>query len=315
MLARFISPDSIYPDLFDPQALNGYTYCDNNPLMYVDPSGHDGIGLVLAGIATVIISAMTGYAQSDGNCYVALISGAVAAVVYVAAPYAAQFAGQIIGSIISSTFAATATGTIVAKVAAAGFTALMVGGAAGGVQGGLSAAVTGGNILESMLYGAVIGTATAFALMVVVETIRAMELNLGTEGTYKPTPATGQENNDLLADASGKISTSRSKNDSTYGLLKEEAKLFRKINSVSGWQKHGPGWYDWHYEYSTRDLELISGKINRWNLMEAINAPPYHPLHWEKSALWMFSYPIYPIMEYKGASFFEPWGHPYVGVH
>ena len=36
----FISPDSIVPDLYDPQILNRYAYVRNNPLIYVDPSGH-----------------------------------------------------------------------------------------------------------------------------------------------------------------------------------------------------------------------------------------------------------------------------------
>ena len=36
----FISPDSIVPDLYDPQILNRYASVRNNPLIYVDPSGH-----------------------------------------------------------------------------------------------------------------------------------------------------------------------------------------------------------------------------------------------------------------------------------
>ncbi len=36
----FITPDSMVPDMFDPQSLNRYAYCRNNPLIYVDPSGH-----------------------------------------------------------------------------------------------------------------------------------------------------------------------------------------------------------------------------------------------------------------------------------
>ncbi len=39
-LARFISPDSIVPDHTDPQSLNRYSYCINNPLLYVDPTGN-----------------------------------------------------------------------------------------------------------------------------------------------------------------------------------------------------------------------------------------------------------------------------------
>jgi RHS repeat-associated protein len=39
-LGRFISADTIIPNLYDPQALNRYTYVRNNPLRYKDPSGH-----------------------------------------------------------------------------------------------------------------------------------------------------------------------------------------------------------------------------------------------------------------------------------
>jgi len=40
VIGRFISPDSIVPDYFNPQSLNRYSYCLNNPLIYVDPTGH-----------------------------------------------------------------------------------------------------------------------------------------------------------------------------------------------------------------------------------------------------------------------------------
>ncbi len=39
-IGRFITPDSIIPDPYDPQSLNRYSYCRNNPLIYVDPNGH-----------------------------------------------------------------------------------------------------------------------------------------------------------------------------------------------------------------------------------------------------------------------------------
>jgi len=39
-IGRFISPDTIVPEPFNPQSLNRYTYCLNNPLIYVDPSGN-----------------------------------------------------------------------------------------------------------------------------------------------------------------------------------------------------------------------------------------------------------------------------------
>ncbi|TAH49791.1 MAG: hypothetical protein EYC68_16320 [Chloroflexota bacterium] len=39
-LGRFISTDTIVPSAGNPQALNRYAYVNNNPLKYVDPSGH-----------------------------------------------------------------------------------------------------------------------------------------------------------------------------------------------------------------------------------------------------------------------------------
>ncbi len=39
-IGRFITPDTIVPEPFNPQSLNRYSYCLNNPLIYVDPSGH-----------------------------------------------------------------------------------------------------------------------------------------------------------------------------------------------------------------------------------------------------------------------------------
>ena len=64
-LCRFISPDDV--EYLDPESVNGlnlYCYCMNNPIMYVDPSGHSvivamligaGIGLV-AGLASQVVS-------------------------------------------------------------------------------------------------------------------------------------------------------------------------------------------------------------------------------------------------------------------
>ena len=40
VLGMFVTPDSVVPNMFDPQDLNRYAYCRNNPLIYVDPSGH-----------------------------------------------------------------------------------------------------------------------------------------------------------------------------------------------------------------------------------------------------------------------------------
>ncbi len=39
-LARFISADTLVPSVYNPQSLNRYAYVRNNPVRYVDPTGH-----------------------------------------------------------------------------------------------------------------------------------------------------------------------------------------------------------------------------------------------------------------------------------
>jgi RHS repeat-associated protein len=40
VIGKFVSADSIIPRWHDPQSLNRYAYCRNNPLKYIDPNGH-----------------------------------------------------------------------------------------------------------------------------------------------------------------------------------------------------------------------------------------------------------------------------------
>jgi RHS repeat-associated protein len=42
-IGRFISADVLVQDQANPQALNRYTYCLNNPLRYTDPTGQDAL--------------------------------------------------------------------------------------------------------------------------------------------------------------------------------------------------------------------------------------------------------------------------------
>jgi hypothetical protein len=39
-LNRWLSPDTIVPDLANPQSLNRYSYVNNRPLNFTDPTGH-----------------------------------------------------------------------------------------------------------------------------------------------------------------------------------------------------------------------------------------------------------------------------------
>jgi RHS repeat-associated protein len=58
-LNRFVSPDSIIPNLTDPQSLNRYSYVYNNPVRHRDGSGHcvDGLTTVACLIAIGVVAA------------------------------------------------------------------------------------------------------------------------------------------------------------------------------------------------------------------------------------------------------------------
>ena len=44
-VALFVSADTMVPDPFNPQALNRYAYCYNDPVSNVDPSGHAPVAI------------------------------------------------------------------------------------------------------------------------------------------------------------------------------------------------------------------------------------------------------------------------------
>ena len=54
-IGRFISADTIVPNPMNPQSFNRYSYCLNNPLKYIDPSGLDAKGHATRDDETYII--------------------------------------------------------------------------------------------------------------------------------------------------------------------------------------------------------------------------------------------------------------------
>ncbi len=62
-LNRWIQPDTIVPDPKNPQTLNRYSYVNNNPVKYTDPSGHCVFGLdtLVCVIIGGIIAGALGY--------------------------------------------------------------------------------------------------------------------------------------------------------------------------------------------------------------------------------------------------------------
>ena len=64
-IARFMQEDTYDGDLNDPLSLNLYTYCDNEPIMYSDPSGNTAANITVGGVpvrdAQVNKGVSTGY--------------------------------------------------------------------------------------------------------------------------------------------------------------------------------------------------------------------------------------------------------------
>lgn len=88
-LGRFIQPDTIVPYPSDPQSFNRYSYCRNNPITYIDPSGHswkDWLGHLIGAVAGVAATIFSGgnvlagfqvYSFASGmiNAGIAAVSG------------------------------------------------------------------------------------------------------------------------------------------------------------------------------------------------------------------------------------------------
>lgn len=177
-LGRFISADTIVPEPGNLQSLNRYSYCYNNPLIYIDPSGHWGWEAVFA---AVIIGAIIGgatAAAAGNNIFVGAFTGALTGGLTVVGGVAGAAAGGALSGVINAHanggdpalggilggmagIAGACAGSIIAGAnianpyVNAGITV-----AAGGVVGGTLSAMAGGNFWEGSAYGAAGAAAT-----------------------------------------------------------------------------------------------------------------------------------------------------------
>ncbi len=123
-LGRFISADSIIPEPGNLQAFNRYSYCVNNPLVYVDPSGHGN------------------FFEDIGDFFsdygADILAGAVGAAVFVltggtATPCLATFYASIYGGMAAGATSGALTGGGVEGI----LQGAVMGGAMGALGGGL----------------------------------------------------------------------------------------------------------------------------------------------------------------------------------
>ncbi len=164
---RFITADTVVPDWTNPQSLNRYAYCMNNPLKYVDPSGNffwvpfaiailkaAAIGAAMGAVMGGIMAAATGNNIMQGVLQGA-VSGAVSGAFFGAAGYAISAAG--IGSQAAQAAIHVTAGSLSGVVNAS-----IAGGDAGkaAIVGGLSAGMAKGlgeGALSKITTGAVVG--------------------------------------------------------------------------------------------------------------------------------------------------------------
>src|SRR5262249_39334 len=146
-LGRFITPDTVIQNPYDPQTLNRYTYTRNNPIIYVDPSGHgffsdighffSGVGNTLSGLGPAFNVALQIFGGPPG---LALGSWGLSET---------RTGSNILAGEL---FAQTAVATFMCGGCGAGIGAL-----SGELIGGYSAAKSGGDILSGVAVGGAIG--------------------------------------------------------------------------------------------------------------------------------------------------------------
>jgi len=141
-LGRFIQADTVVPNEADPQTLNRYTYCDNNPLNNIDPSGNLAF---LAGLAiAVAVGAAAGAgiaAATGGNVLMGALGGALSGLLV--------GVGIGLGGMYASS---------IGMVGDAAKPFIAAGGALGGAAGGAAgAAVQGGDVGMGALIGGITG--------------------------------------------------------------------------------------------------------------------------------------------------------------
>jgi RHS repeat-associated protein len=183
-LGRFITPDTIVQAPYDPQSLNRYSYCRNNPINYVDPTGHKWSWKkfwhsVVSGVAAGVTFVVTG-----GNF---VLAGMVAGAVYGGLEGGAR--GALIGATIGAATGGIASiGTpfaIATFVAGIGYTAA--------TQGWEGLGYMAGSIVGSM-----VGASATNAIGEYLSSPRAP--NLATERGSAQTARNNKATNNLNTD-------------------------------------------------------------------------------------------------------------------
>ncbi|OGS15759.1 MAG: hypothetical protein A2251_08735 [Elusimicrobia bacterium RIFOXYA2_FULL_47_53] len=167
-LGTFITPDTIVQDLYDPQNLNRYSYCRNNPIIYTDPSGHEfwddlgkGIATYLTGPLGLVANAATSNFSSgwDGK----KAGDAYSTQLLYAGIAAASLTGAYLGSVVSEAMGMGGSGFF-ATVGSGGIEGAFASGAGySGMTAMTGQSWNGDEFFQTMGRGFVMGAAIASA--------------------------------------------------------------------------------------------------------------------------------------------------------
>ncbi|MBU4487936.1 MAG: VCBS repeat-containing protein [Candidatus Omnitrophica bacterium] len=144
-LGRFIQPDTIIPYPDDPQSFNRYAYARNNPIRYIDPTGHFWWA-VIAAIVGAIIGAISAH-NAGGNVWAGAAVGAVcgyfgAGIANIATSAMGIGIGAGFGTGVGATAAGSWGGSIITPLEGALITGTEF--AIGGFAAGLASGYAGG---------------------------------------------------------------------------------------------------------------------------------------------------------------------------
>jgi RHS repeat-associated protein len=269
-IGRFITADTIVQAPYDPQSLNRYAYCRNNPLNYVDPSGHWWF------IVAAIISAVKAVAA-------AAIATAIAHPVLTAIGFAvsmtmggmnAASAGYSVWQGIGIGFLSAGIGLGVGGVAGGGLWGAVAGSfAAGFVGGALTAGAQGASFGQALAFGfqtGAISAATAVvtygAAKVIEKTIAAVQnaskARAASVGTKTPVTQQNQNSASSKSQATLKTNYDIEGKPVSYDLIPEDVpRAGAKIYRVYDNRPYGRSWTP----IDPRGVDNYAGKSGMYN--------------------------------------------------
>ncbi|QHV95638.1 RHS repeat-associated core domain-containing protein [Spirosoma endbachense] len=113
VLGRFLSPDPFIQDMTDLQALNRYSYCNNNPLSYTDPSGYSWASKLWKKAKELVKTAIVYVVREVVTAVVAAIPVIGPYLAVPAGNFAANFTGTLLnGGSLKNAFSAGVKGAI-----------------------------------------------------------------------------------------------------------------------------------------------------------------------------------------------------------